>query len=73
MPRCQNPRRASGSIASEEEEEEAPPPSNASPRDDYCPDIPTRLVRSFLRRRTALNSFFSFSSFLFLEERIQHD
>lgn len=72
MPRCQNPRRASGSIASEEEEEEAPPPLNASPR-DYCPDIPTRLVRSFLRRRIALNSFFSFSSFLFLEERIQHD
>ena len=69
MPRCQNPRRASGSIASEEEEEEeeAPPPSNASPR-DYCPDIPTRLVRSFLRRRTALNSFI-----FFLEERIQHD
>lgn len=63
MPRCQNPRQASGSIASEEE---APPPPNASPRDDYCRDIPTRLVETALfvpveplRRRTALNSFFS--------------
>lgn len=61
MPRCQNPRQASGSIASEEE---APPPPNASPRDDYCRDIPTRLVETALfvpveplRRRTALNSF----------------
>lgn len=45
MPRCQNPRQASGSIASEEE---APPPPNASPRDDYCRDIPTRLVETAL-------------------------